>query len=365
MPELLDDALLDLRCRAGRFAQEVLLPLAGRDGARMEVAAAARREGFHQMTQPREYGGTAAGPIALTVVREELAAHNPPYLDAVFGPSPGVLAGCGEPLAGKFLIPMLRGLKRSAFAFTEPTQQPTVGHWQGEELIFNGCKSYVTGGADADFLNTLVRIDGEGPAMVAVATDSAGLVMTERFESLDGSHHAIFRFTDVRVPGNHVIGKPGDGMPKAMRQISDTRLMIAALCVGLSRWVVDHITNHLHQTDRSGKPHGAKEGVRLRYADMRIQTFAARAMLHRTARLAETGANTVNETIMCKVFATEAVAQVVDTAIQLTGGGALVVGHPLERLYRRVRAWRLAEGPSDVLRLNLARGKLDLNKGVI
>ena len=365
MPESLDDELMALRQRATSFAQSVLLPLAGQADARAQVIAAAQAEGFYAMTQPREFGGTAAGPLALTVVREELAAHNPPWLEAVFGPGPGVLAKCGEPLASGFLEPMLRGEKRAAFAFTEPEDRPVTGRFDGESLIVNGCKSYVTGGADADFLNTLVRIEDAGPALAVVETASPGLAMTRRFESLDGSHHAAFEFNAVRVPRAHIIGQPGEGLPRAMGQIGDTRLLIAAQCVGLARWVIDTVTAHLHQPDRKGTPRGAKEGVRLRYADMRIKAFAARSMLYRTARLAESGANTINEGIMCKVFATEAITEIVDAGIQLVGGEALVVGHPLERLYRRVRAWRLAEGASDVLRLNLARGKLDLDKGVI
>ena len=86
---------------------------------------------------------------------------------------------------------------------------------------------------------------------------------------------------------------------------------------------------------------------------------------HRTARLADAGENIVNEGIACKVFASEAVGEIVDTSIQLVGGVALIEGHPLELLYRKVRSLRLAEGGSDVLRLNLARGKLELNKGTI
>ena len=88
-------------------------------------------------------------------------------------------------------------------------------------------------------------------------------------------------------------------------------------------------------------------------------------MVYRTARLADAGENIVNEAIACKVFATEVLGEVVDTAIQLVGGRALTVGHPLEALYRRVRVMRLAEGANDVLRLNLARGRLDLAKGRI
>jgi acyl-CoA dehydrogenase len=57
------------------------------------------------------------------------------------------------------------------------------------------------------------------------------------------------------------------------------------------------------------------------------------------------------------------VGQVVDTAIQLVGGTALTDDHPLAVLYRQARSLRLAEGGSDVLRLGLARGKLELGKG--
>jgi acyl-CoA dehydrogenase len=108
---------------------------------------------------------------------------------------------------------------------------------------------------------------------------------------------------------------------------------------------------------------GNKEGVRLRYAELRIQTFAARSVLYRAARLVDEAENSVNEVIAAKVFCTEVAGSVVDWAVQLVGGQALVVGHPLESLYRRVRSLRLVEGANDLLRLNLAKGDLELGKG--
>jgi acyl-CoA dehydrogenase len=366
MPEPLSDAQRALVARAREFAAKELLPRAHQPGARADVIAAAKAAGFFQMTQPRDYGGSEAGALELTLVRDELAAANPPYLDAVFGPGPGVLAGVGEPLRTSHLEPLLAGAKRSGFGFTEPDDAPapTSAVSDGDTLVISGQKSYVTGGADADFINTLVQIDGR-PAMVVIDTDRPGVIFERRFTSLDGSHHAALRFDAVRVPASHLIGAPGEGLPRAMRQIGDTRLLIAAHCVGTMRWVLDYLTEHLAQTDRSGKPRGAKEGVRLRYADLRINAFAARSMLYRTARLADAGENVINEAIACKVFATETVGQVVDAAIQLVGGSALVDDHPLAILYRRVRSLRLAEGGSDVLRLNLARGKLELGKGLL
>ena len=374
MPESIPPELIALRQRAERFAADVLIPhqtelAAGTDGSavRDRVTRAARDAGFFAMTQPRAYGGSEAGPLALTVVRDAFAGHNTGLEAFVFGPGPGVLADCAEPLRSLYLQPLLAGEKRAGFAFTEPddAEHFTRAVPVDGVLAVTGRKSYVTRGADADFLNTLVEVQGQGRALLVIDARAPGVTLEQRFETLDGSHHAAFRFDAVRVPLDRLIGRPGEGLPRALRQIGDTRLSIAARAVGLARWAIDFTHAHLRSPHHSGEALGAREGVRLRYADMRIRTFAARSMLYRTARLAEAGANVVNETVACKVFATETVGAVADAALQLVGGKALTVGHPLERLYRAVRALRIAEGANDVLRLSLARGSLELDKGVL
>ena len=365
MPESLSPELERLRDDTDALAREVLAPLAAdAAGNRARIVAASKEAGLFTMTQPRALGGAEATTLALTVVRDTLGSHNMTHLP-VFGPGPGVLAGAGEPIASRYLGPLMAGAKRGSFGFTEPddAERATWGRLDGDTLTVNGQKSYVTGGADADFINALVEIEDAGPAMVVIDTDREGVRIRDRFGSLDGTHHAYFEFHDVAVPAANIVGKPGDGLPRALRQIGDTRVAFAAESVGLMRWVLDFVTTHLEAPHRSGAPLGAREGVRLRYADLRIQAYAARSMVYRTARLADAGENVVNEGIACKVFATETVGNVVDTAIQLVGGKALTIGHPLEQLYRRVRALRLAEGASDILRLNLARGRLDLKKG--
>jgi alkylation response protein AidB-like acyl-CoA dehydrogenase len=369
LPETLNDQQQQLARQAKDFAEQVLLPLADEPLAavRDRIITASREAGFFGMTQPREFGGSAAGALDLTLIRDTLAASNAPWQGLVFGPGPGVLAGAAGGLRQSHLEPLLRGEKRAGFGFTEADDAPapTTAVADGDHWIVNGQKSYVTGGAEADFINTLVQIPGSGPALLVIDTNTPGVTLSRRFESLDGSHHAAFEFRDVAVPADHLIGKVGEGLPRAMRQIGDTRLAIAAQCTGLLRWVDDFLTAHLQRPDRSGKPRGDKEGVRLRFADARIRSYAVRSMVYRTARLADAGENIVNEGIACKVMATETIGEVVDNAIQLVGGNALISGHPLERLYRQVRSLRLAEGGSDVLRLNLARGRLELNKGRI
>jgi alkylation response protein AidB-like acyl-CoA dehydrogenase len=204
---------------------------------------------------------------------------------------------------------------------------------------------------------------GSSTALLAIDRDLPGVIVEREFASLEGGRHVALRFAGARVPADRVVGAVGEGMPRALRTIGDTRLAVAAFAVGSSLWALDFVTRHLRAPHRRGAPLGDLESIRLRYGDLRIQVYAARSALYRTARLVEAGGNVVNETMAAKVLATETLGNVADQAIQLVGGDALVVGHPLERLYREARSLRLAEGASDLLRLQTARGALELEKG--
>jgi len=367
MPETLSKELVELRELCNTFALKTLLTLTDGPGAREKVREESKRLGLFMMTQPKQFGGTEASQLELTVARETLYSHNAPYIESVFGPSPGVLGGVEEPLKTTHLAALLNGEKRSSFGFTEPDDapSPTSGKITGDTLVINGQKSYVTGGADADFINALVHIEDVGPSMVVIDTDLDGVIIDNRFSSLDGSHHAAFLFEDVKVPSSNIIGEAGKGLPRAMRQIGDTRLLFAAQASGYMIWVINYLTEHLKSIDRTGEPRGSKDVVRWHYANTRIKAFAARSMLYRTSRIVDSGENAVNESMATKAFSTEAVGEIIDTGIQLVGGTALVDTHPLVNLYKKVRAWRLAEGASDIIRLNIGRGILELDKGTI
>ena len=378
MPENLSPMLLEVRAAAQRFLDEEVLPrsrqLESYDEVPKamldEVREASKKGGFFYKTQPEAFGGQPASTLELTMLRELFAAANSPLTGAIFGPGPGVLHGVGGELKRDYLEPLLRGEKRGAFAFTEPDSapRPSWAQMQGEVLVVNGQKSYVTGGDKADFVTALLNVEQEdgakvGTAMVVIDMAAEGVVVERRFESLDGSGHVALRFDGVRVPVSQVIGEPGEGMPRALASIGNVRMMVSAQAVGMSQWVLGFVEEHLKAPHRSGAPLGSREGVRLRYAEQRIAAYVARSALYRTARLVDSGENAVNETMATKVFCTEMVGQVVDTAVQLVGGQALVRGQPLERLYRQVRALRLVEGASDLLRLNIAKGRLDMEKG--
>ncbi|MDY7103072.1 MAG: acyl-CoA dehydrogenase family protein [Actinomycetota bacterium] len=373
MPDFLSDDLVAWRRRARDLAVDHLVALADDDaldtrerGAR--VGRASKDAGVYELARGgADLPGAGEPALRMLVVREELARHGVGHLPNVFGPGPGLLAGVDEPLRSTHLAPLLDGHKRAGFAFTEPADapRPTHAHLDGDELVVTGAKSYVTGGADADFLTATVDVEGEGPAMVVIDVDLPGVRITRRFDSYDGSHHAAFAFDEARVPRSHVLGAAGGGRGRALEAISAARRAIVADCVGTTLRVLELVEAHLGTERRDGRRPGDRERARLRYGELRISAYAARSAAYRTARLSDAGENVVNETIAAKVLATEVAGTVADTAVQLVGGEALVVGHPLERIVRRVRTLRLAEGETDTLAINVARGRLDLDLGRI
>src|SRR5262249_24861037 len=141
---------------------------------RETIRRAAIEQGFFRMTQPRAFGGTEAGPLALALVRDTLGSYNTGLHPLTFGPRPGVLAHVADPLRSSRLAPLLDGTKRAGFAFTEPDDAPrfTTATPDGDAFVVRGRKSYVTGGAHADFLNTLVEVPGQGRAMLVIDTST-------------------------------------------------------------------------------------------------------------------------------------------------------------------------------------------------
>jgi acyl-CoA dehydrogenase len=386
MPETLPAAVQELVARTRQLLED-LRPiegaLAGDPGlavpaaVRARVRELARDAGLFALAQPAEMGGLGAGPLALTAVRETLAAAHLRVTRWVLGPDPGALRHAEGELRLLYLEPVLRGEKRAAFAFTEPQDAPapTRARREGEVFVVDGAKSFVTGGAEADFFLVVARAGedetgtggaesgGSRTALLAVDRDLPGVSITREFTSLDGGRHVALRFAGARVPASRLVGAVGEGMPRALRQIGDTRLAVAAAACGSCLWALGFLDRHLRLPHRGKGTLGELESVRLRYGELRARVYAARSALYRTARLAEAGESVTGETMAAKLLATEALAAVVDGAIQLVGGEALVVGHPLERLYREARSLRLAEGASDLLLLQIARGALELDKG--
>ncbi|MYJ01423.1 MAG: acyl-CoA dehydrogenase family protein [Chloroflexi bacterium] len=153
-----------------------------------------------------------------------------------------------------------------------------------------------------------------------------------------------------------MLGNVGDGMPRAMQNIDRMRLGVAAECVGWTRWVARTTLQRIEGPHRSGQPLAEQQQVQAIFADIAADSFAARAALYQAAEAREADEPTAGTQVAAaKWLASECLHRSVDRAIQLHGAQALLRGHPLERLYRWSRSLRIAEGPTELLRLTVTR----------
>jgi alkylation response protein AidB-like acyl-CoA dehydrogenase len=372
--DALPPELTALRERLHAFLYDELLP-AERSAAVQEEAAApaelrrwvrrrANELGFFRLLQPPELGGGGLGVLGQVALREEIAASGAVLGRLVLGGTGGLLRHGMPQQRARFLEPVLRGELSAAFAFTDAREGPrTTAVRRGDAFALSGVKSFVSGGPHADLLLTVATVteNGNGPsgsAVFVVPRQAPGLTLRRELRTLDGGLHGEFVYDGVLVPEGDIIGGIGQGLPRALEDISGLRLSVAASACGTGRWALEYTLAQVDQPHRSGTPLAEREQVQAMLAESATDLYAARSALYATARGVEAGANVEAEVAMAKSLATEAVTRIVDRAIQLTGGAAVVEGHPLARLYRQIRGWRIAEGTTEILRLTIARGLL-------
>jgi acyl-CoA dehydrogenase len=369
----------DLRRRLRSHITDELIPLEASEGLteaseappalRQRVRTRSQELGFFRLAMPLEEGG-GAGPVALTALREEIAHSGSVLARFLLGRDAGVLRRARGAQRTRYLEPVLRGERAYAFAFTEPRAGSGPGGARttaipdADGYRLSGTKSFVTDGPYADFLLVLAGVldaagAPAGTALFIVDRETPGLEIGERLETMDGGVHCVYHLRDVHVPAGNVLGDIGEGMPRALENINLSRLSLAATAAGTAWRVLDLTLRQTAQPHRSGVPLAQREQVQAMLGEMAADTVAARALTYHAASAVESGRTAEVETALAKLTATEAAGRVVDRAIQLHGAAAYVHGHPLERLYRVVRGWRIAEGTTEILKLGVARGLLD------
>ncbi|MFE2941853.1 acyl-CoA dehydrogenase family protein [Streptomyces sp. NPDC059255] len=163
-------------------------------------------------------------------------------------------------------------------------------------------------------------------------------------------------FDAVPVTPEDVLGEVGRGFRTAMTTLNRFRPSVGAFAVGMAQAALDATLEHTATRTAFGGPLKDLQSVAHQVAEMATRTEAARLLVYAAACAYDTGAPEVPaRSAMAKLYATEAAQYVVDAAVQLHGARALQRGHPLEHLYREVRAPRIYEGATEVQRTIIAK----------
>ncbi|MFY9787108.1 MAG: acyl-CoA dehydrogenase family protein [Pseudolabrys sp.] len=336
------------------------------------LVAALGRDGWLKFTAPGEGDAELIDVRTLALIRETLARHAglADFAFAMQGLGAGPLSLFGNAEQREAWLPKTRSGKAiAAFALSEPASGSdvaniaTVASRDGANFVLDGEKTWISNGGIADFYIVFART-GEAPGARGLSTfvieaDNPGLTIAERLNVIAPHPLARLRFEACRVPASALVGRAGDGFKIAMATLDVFRTSVGAAALGFARRALDETLKRATDRHLFGAPLADLQMVQGHIADMALEIDAAALLIYRAAWAKDMGAARVTrEAAMAKLFATEAAQRVIDTAVQIHGGDGVRSYHPVETLYREIRALRIYEGASDVQKIVIARSVL-------
>ena len=329
--------------------------------------------GFYGLFMPEEVGGAGIGYLGMALAYEAVAstgsylANGGGLLPNVEGPTP-VLLDCNDEQRERYLMPTMRAEREAAFALTEPeagsdaTKIKTRAVRTGSgTFVVNGRKHFITHGAEADYVLLFAVTDPDkgaqgGITCFLVDTDTPGFSVARKQQTMYDNHQAELVFEDMVVGEEQILGREGYGFYSAMRWINGGRIQIAANAVGVAQHLYERMLGYAKTREAFGKPIGANQYVQGHVVDSLCELEQARYLVYAAADAIDNGGDGRLWAAKAKYVASEMVGRVADRAIQVYGGNGYMTEMGIERFARMVRAMRLYEGTSEILKTNVAKG---------
>ena len=330
--------------------------------------------GWLRYCVPAAFGGVneKLDVRALCLIRETLAYHSglADFSFAIQGLGSGAITLFGSSDLQQAYLPAVGGGEKiAAFALSEPNAGSDVAalstsaKLDGDHYVLNGTKTWISNGGIADYYTVFARTEqapgAKGLSAFVVDAATKGLKVAERIQVMAPHPLAKLTFNDCRIPKTHLLGKPGQGFKIAMSTLDIFRATVGAAALGFARRALDEALQRALNRKIFNQPLASFQMIEAKLAEMALEIDAAALLVYRAAWTKDTGAARVTrEAAMAKLFATEAAQRVIDQAVQILGGMGVVSGHPVEKLYREIRALRIYEGASEVQKIVIARSLL-------
>jgi alkylation response protein AidB-like acyl-CoA dehydrogenase len=328
--------------------------------------------GFWTLHMPEDLGGAGLGYLGQVLLHEESCRHGlvlaqfESIFPVVTGPTP-IYIDCTPEQRARYLDPLMRAETVTCFALTEPeagsdaTRIRTKAERAEGGWILNGRKHFITGGEHADFALVFAVTDAEkrahgGITAFFVDRGTPGFTVSRMQTTMSPFQHpAELTFENVEVPDAQVLGQVGFGFYSAVRGINGARLQIAAAALGIAQNLLNHSLEYAKTRVAFERPIGTNQYVQGMVVDSYAELEQARLLVYRCADDIDRGSDGRREAALAKLVATEMVGRVADRCIQVHGGTGFMSEMGLEQWYRDVRAMRLYEGTSEILRNNVAK----------
>ena len=335
-----------------------------------EYVSSLKELGLFGLLIPEEFGGINLSNSGYSRVLQQTGRYDAATSLTIgahssIGMKGLLLFGTPEQKA-KYLPKLATGEMVAAFCLTEPgagsdaasiktkAEKNEKGNWR-----LNGEKIWITNGAFADFFTVFARTDSEQGKMTAfiVERDFGGVSSGPKEDKLGirASATTAVHFKDVEIPADCVLGEEGKGFRVAMEILNNGRTGLGGGCVGGMKRCIELAARHATERKQFKQSISEFGLVKEKIAQMTVQCFATESVVSMVGYYIDSGVEDYSvEAAMSKVFATEALWQTANEALQLAGGSGYMKELPYEKIVRDSRINMIFEGTNEILRLYIA-----------
>jgi butyryl-CoA dehydrogenase len=330
----------------------------------------AAKAGLMGVTISKDWGGAGRDYVSYAVALEALAKASG-VLAVIAAVNNSLVA---EPIAQfgtegqkqNWLRRLATGESLGAFALSEEgsgsdaANQQTVARLDERGYVLNGRKVWVANAEAADLVIVIAATQpgtrGRGLGAFLVPMDSPGLTRVVTADSLGvrGLGCMDLELKNVSVPGDSLLGAPGDGFRVAMWALDGGRVAIAAQALGVGTAALEEALHHAKTREAFGQPIGNYQAIQWMLADMATELDAARMLTLKAADARQRQDRPTVDASMAKLFASEAAHRAADKAMQILASKGYRRGSVVERLFRDVRATEIYQGTSEIQRMVIA-----------
>ena len=330
---------------------------------------------LHAPHIPEQYDGAGADAIATCLVIEEVAraCASSSLIPAVnkLGTMP-LLLGASDEVLARYLPPVARGEAMFSYGLSEreagsdTASMRTRATPDGEDWVLNGHKAWITNAGESAYYTVLAVTDPDGrrgrnvTAFVVEAVDEGFSVgEKERKLGIKGSPTREIYFENVRLPGDRMVGEPGEGLALALRTLDHTRVTIGAQAVGIAQGALDVAIDYVKERRQFGSRIADFQGIQFMLADMAMTLEAARTLVYAAAAKSQRNDDDLSFFgAAAKCYASDVAMSVTTDAVQLLGGAGYTSDYPVERMMRDAKITQIYEGTNQIQRIVMARALL-------
>ena len=320
---------------------------------------------------PEEYGGGGVDRTFSVILMEELARAG------ASGPGFGLHSEIVAPYINrygspeqkeKYLPKMAKGEIIGAIAMTEPGAGSdlqavrTTAIKDGNELVINGSKTFITNGAMADVVIVVCKTDPEagarGTSLVLVEADTEGFRKGRNLEKIGmkAQDTSELFFNEARVPMTNMLGEEGKGFVYLKQELAWERLQVAVSAVASMEAALDWTIDYAKERMAFGEPIINLQNTQFKLAEAKTEVTVARTFVDKLISLMLEDKLDAETAAMAKWWTSDLQNKVIDECLQLHGGYGYMWEFPIARAWADARVQRIYAGSNEIMKVIIGRG---------